>query len=423
MAFPAESPQKWLSAVIEITGIDTVCVALGLDIDQVRAMRQGTVPIDDRTADWLQSAVQRLREAGLVVEEAETLEPEPSGSDDAPVTETSPAGTGVQETGVLEVQDPRETIGSIARGVLVRTTLMEGQVFFATDRAMSKYDRALLDVVRFRLTLALHFRQAPGQGQPAGWSNIREKQQFIDLQRTRLRRAEEELRRSRGLLHWFRNPANRSGADLYRQLVTELCEARGTDPGLALDLGIQGLGRFLYPDWREPVTTQWRRLDDHKLQAARAMIEAINLAEEAQFWSPLPRNAELAAADIRLRMEIMLIMELMLAPPPYHSYSLLLDYPDMPEARQEQREMVATRLRRWDSLEERKRKCWGYGGRKWASKFFGQLIDKSGAEECRQLAWIMELDMSELCGRFLDGQGRQGFFDRIHLHPEPGDGS
>jgi len=70
VAFPAESPQKWLSAVIESTGIDTVCVALGLDIDQVRAMRQGTEPIDGRTAEWLQSAVQRLGVAGPAVEEA-----------------------------------------------------------------------------------------------------------------------------------------------------------------------------------------------------------------------------------------------------------------------------------------------------------------------------------------------------------------
>ena len=420
MAFPAESPQKWLSAVIEITGINTVCVALGLDIDQVRAMRQGAEPIDARTADWLQSAVRRLGGA-------ETLEPEPGGSDDAPVTETSPPGTGVLETGVPEVEDPRETIGSIVQGVLVRATLMEGQNFLPNHRAMSRFDRALLEVLRLQLILALHFRQPLDPGQPAGKEGIRKKQEFIDSQTQRLRRAEEELRRSRGLLHrllhWFRNPANRSSGDLYRQLVTELCAARGIDPGLALDPGIQNLGRFLYPEWREPVTTQWRRLDDHKRPAARALIEAINLAEEVQFRSPLPRGAELAAADIRLRMELMLIMELTLAPPSHNAYSPLLDYPDGPDARRGWRQMVATRLKNWNSLEARKSRCRGYGGRQWASDFFIQMIDESGAEECRQLAWIMDLDMGELCGRFLKGQGPAGYFDRIHLHLEPGDGS
>ena len=88
-----------LRAIIEIVGIDSVSMTLGLNLERVRAMRDGTADIDPESAAWIHREVQRLNQAGFWVEEAETLEPEIIVSDDATaaVTEITVPDAGPQD--------------------------------------------------------------------------------------------------------------------------------------------------------------------------------------------------------------------------------------------------------------------------------------------------------------------------------------
>ena len=69
-----------LRAIIEIVGIDRVSIALGLCLERVRAMCDGTADIDPESAAWIHREEQTLRQAGIWVE---TPEPEFIVSDDA----------------------------------------------------------------------------------------------------------------------------------------------------------------------------------------------------------------------------------------------------------------------------------------------------------------------------------------------------
>ena len=122
-----------LRAVIAIEGIDSVCGALGLDFERIRAMNDGTGEIDAESAAWIDSEVLRLEAAGLLVEVTETLEPEGIGSDDATPTAEAAELT-VPEAGPHDVEDPREALRAIVEGVHQRAI----SIIAGVDR--SKYD-------------------------------------------------------------------------------------------------------------------------------------------------------------------------------------------------------------------------------------------------------------------------------------------
>ena len=411
------SDRTKLRAIIEMEGIDTVCKALGLDVERVRAMRDGTADIDAESAAWMDSEVLRLESAGLLVEVAETLEPQGIEPEDATAEATEVTGP---EAGPQGVEASREALRAIVKGVVDRAVFIQGAASFWTGERMSKYDQALFDVLRFRLQLALNLRRPLSSGGDMPEENAATRQDFIRSTKSDLRNAETRLKKSRGLFNFSRTqPPDPSGSDLYRKLVIGWCETWGGESELALTLGLEGIGRFLYPETYHTKTRQVQKLDGTRRLAAAALLEGIALAEEADCRSPWPCEAELAASEIRLRMELMLIMELGIAPPSRIPYPALLDYPDMPEAKRVRRDIVEGLLGEVVRLDKRKRACRRYKGWGSAVAFFHQLIDESGAEECRRLDWIMPLDMQKLCHDFFAGRGPQGFFNNPGFQPGP----
>ena len=400
-----------LTKIIDTTAIDSVCVALGLDHERIRAMNDGTGDIDPESAAWIDSEVLRLEAAGLL-EMTETPKPEGIRSDDATPTAEAAELT-VPEAGPQGVEDSREALRAIVEGVHARTLAMyKAAVFWAGER-ISKYDRVLFDVVRLRLYLALNLRRPLSSGGDMPEENAATRRDFIKSAKKDLRNAETRLEKSRGLFNFSRTPPpDPSGSDLYRVLVTQWCETEGGESELALTLGLEGIGRFLYPEMYHTNTRRVRNLDGTRRLAAAALLEVIQLAEEAECRSPLPCEAELAASEIRLRMELMLIMALGIAPPSCIPYPALLDYPDMPEAQRVRQDIVERLLREVAWLDKRKRACRRYKGRQTAAAFFDQLIDESGAEECRRLAGIMTWDYgygyAEVVPDLFAGRGPQG---------------
>ena len=396
-----------LTKIIDTTAIDSVCVALGLDHERIRAMNDGTGEIDAESAAWIDSEVLRLEAAGLL-EVTETPQPEGIGSDDATPTAAETAELTVPEAGPHDVADPREALRAMVEGV------RDQAIAIVIDEGFSKYEKALADVLWRRLALQLHFRRPLSTGGDTGEESAADRERSIGLMTARLRGAEKQLKKSLGLFHWLRKPRDLSGGELYHRLIRSWCEAReDMEAGaeLAQREGLTGIGRFLYPESYGNTTRQCRRLDEGKRRDAAALIEAIRLAEEAKFRSPLPCEEALAALEIKLCMELMLIMELGVDPSPYHVEESVLDHPGTPEAMRRRQSMVKTRLGRLEWLDGRQRKCRKYKGRQTAAAFFRQLIDESGAEECRRLAWIMTLDMQELGQDFVAGKGPKGFFN------------
>ena len=150
------SDRTKLRAIIEMEGIDTVCKALGLDVERVRAMREGTADIDAESAAWMDSEVLRLESAGLLVEVAETLEPQGIEPEDATAEATEVTGP---EAGPQGVEDSREELRAIVEGVVERTVYMEAGLLPLTGKRMSRYDSTLAEVLRYRLQLALNLRR------------------------------------------------------------------------------------------------------------------------------------------------------------------------------------------------------------------------------------------------------------------------
>ena len=138
----------------------------------------------------------------------------------------------------------------------------------------------------------------------------------IDKKKVRLRWFEKQLKRDRGWFHWLRKPRDPSGDELYRRLIDEWREAMEDGAELALRVGVRGIGRFLYPEsYATAAPPLWRIIDEGMRRDAEVLIEAILLAEEAEFRSPLPYEEHLAAMAIKNCMEMMLILELGVAPP------------------------------------------------------------------------------------------------------------
>ena len=397
-----------LTKVIDTAGIDSVCGALGLDHERIRAMNDGTGDIDPESAAWIDSEVLRLEAAGLL-EVTETPEPEGIGSDDATPTAAETAELTVPEAGPQGVEDSREALRAIVEGVHTRTLVMYRAAVFWDGERISEYDRVLFDVVRLRLYLALNLRRPLSSGGDMPEENAATRGRFIRSAKKDLRNAETRLEKSRGLFNFSRTPPpDPSGSDLYRVLVTQWCETEGGESELALTLGLEGIGRFLYPETYHTNTRQVRNLDGTRRLAAAALLEVIQLAEEAECRSPLPCEAELAASEIRLRMELMLIMALGIATPSRIPDPALLDYPDMPEAQRVRRGIVKSLLREVVLLDKRKRACRQYQGWQTAA-FFHQLIDESGAEECRRLADLdYDYGYAEVVLRFLRWAGSTG---------------
>ena len=396
-----------LRAVIAIEGIDSVCGALGLDFERIRAMNDGTGEIDAESAAWIDSEVLRLEAAGLLVEVTETLEPEGIGSDDATPTAEAAELT-VPEAGPHDVEDPREALRAIVEGVHRRAMSIIG----GDDRSM--YDLLLADLLRCRLELQLHFRR------PLSTSRDMMSQRSIGRMKAHLREVEDQLKKNRGLWHWFKKPLDFSGDELYHRLILEWCESMEADAELALRVGLKGIGKFLYPESYGNTTRQLTRLDEGKRRAADALIEAVRLAEEVEFRSPLPCEEKLAAEEIKIRMELILIMELGVAPPPYNADESVRDYPYMVESMRERVRMMEGRRNRLARVDEQRRACKGYKGLQTAVALFHQLIEESGAEECRRLNWIMKQDMQQLCRRFDAEQGPLGVFNSPDFQPGPG---
>ena len=113
-----------LTKIIDTTAIDSVCVALGVDHERIRAMNDGTGEIDAESAAWIDSEVLRLEAAGLLVEATETPKPEGIGSDDATPTAAETAELTVPEAGPQGVEDSREALRAIVEGVHTRTLVM-----------------------------------------------------------------------------------------------------------------------------------------------------------------------------------------------------------------------------------------------------------------------------------------------------------
>ena len=389
-----------LKQLIDIIGIDSVCIALGLEVGDARAMRDGAVAIDAETEILLNFEVQKLEAAGLWVEMVETLT---SGSDDvtAAVTETTDS-----DVGHKAVEDSPEALRGVVEGVLRQVNSLEALGDLETDKPMSNFERALLMVLGHRLELELRFRQPVNPVEDMSFQSAASEQKFVSMKKAALRRDEKLLKNSRGRFHLLKGPFDLSGEDLYRKLVVEYCQAREIDSGLALSLGLENIGRHLYPEKVETSGAQWRRLNEEQRLNGAALLEAIQLAEEVEFRSPLLLEEKRAAQNIKLRMELMLIMELAITPPSYTRDGGLLALPD--ERRRLLRQMVETGLGRLRWIDGQKQ---NYGGSKGAANFFNELIEKRRAKECRVLAGIMDLDMAEQCRNFLSGKGPLGYFD------------
>ena len=396
-----------LRAIIEIVGIDSVSMALGLNLERVRAMRDGTADIDPESAALIHREVARLKQAGVWVEEAETPESEIIEPDDATAVV---AEITVPEAGPQDVAGPREAVRDIAEGVLARSVVMQGEFLFETDKLMSEYDQALFDILRYRLDLELNFRRPLSTGTDVPRESAASRDDLIRSTKSKLRHAETQLEKSRGRFSWLKKNSDPSGSGLYRRLVIDYCEKVRVDPEVALTLGLEGIGRFLYPEIYGTRDILAPKLDGRKRLAAEALLQAILLAEEVEFRSPLPCEAELAASEIKWRMGLMLLMELGIAPPTPSRCLGGLDSHSVPESERVMVNLVKSLLKNLMYLDERKRDCRGYEGWQSALAFFQQLIDESGAEECRPLTWIMRQDLVAICDDFFRDKVPKGFF-------------
>ena len=404
-----------LRAIIHIVSIDSVAVTLGLDLERVRAMRDGRADIDPESAALIHREVDRLKGAGIWAEEAETLEPEVIGSNDATAVV---AETTVPEAGPQDVEGPREAVGQIAEGVLALAVIKQGEAYSGFGERMSEYEQALFDIVRFRLHLALNFRRPLSTGRDMAAESAVSRRDFIRSLKSDLRNAETRLKKSRGLFNFLRKLPDPSGNELYRELVIEWCEKTGADSERALALGLEGVGKFLYPDMSAESTTRVQRLGGRNRLAAEAILEAVLLAEEVEFRSPLPCEAKLAALEIKSRMEFMLILELRMAPPSFDAYPGPLHYANGPEAQRVRRRILETLGREFKFLNDQKRACKQYKGWESTEAFFHQLIDASGAEECRPLTRMIGLDIESVYGSPFFRTEPIGFFN--HLYGQPG---
>lgn len=388
-----------LGAIIDIIGIDSVCAALRLDLERIRALRDGKEEINAESAAWIDSEVLRLKAGGFRVEVAETPEPEGIGSDDATAEDTELT---VPEAGPHDVEDPREALRDIVEGVHRRA------VFIIAGDDRSKYDKPLADVLRCRLELQLHFRRPLSTGRDMMTESAADRQGSIRGMKLHLRRVEDQLKKNRGLWHRFKKTIDFSGDELYHRLILEWCESMEADAELALRVGLKGIGKFLHPESYGNATRQLTRLDEGKRRAAEALIEAVMLAEEVEFRSPLPCEEKLAAEEIKSRMELILFMELGVAPQSYSADALVRDYPDMAGSKLDRERIVQRGRNSLARVDKERRACKGYKGLQTAVALFHQLIEESGAEECRRLNWIMTLDMQKLCRGFHAGRGPLG---------------
>ena len=274
--------------------------------------------------------------------------------------------------------------------------------------SLSPYDRAVADVLMHRLALQLYFRRPLSSGGNRGVPSATDRQPFIPSTTARLRRAETDVQESRGVFHWLRTPRDASGEELYRKLVLEWCELMGVDPELALGVGLAGIGRFLYPDSSVNITRSLTRLDAGERRAAADLIEVILMAEEVKFRSPLPCKEQMAALAIKSSMEVMLLTELAVAPPSHDRVGSLANPTYLAEDNERRKRMVGLRGGRLASLHNSQKRCPAYKGWHMATALFQQLLEASQSEECRRLDWVMELNLVEVCDKFLIHQAPPG---------------
>ena len=284
---------------------------------------------------------------------------------------------------------------------------------------MSKYEHALFDVLRYRLQLALHFRRPLGTGEDWEKESAASRAGFIRSLKSDLRNAERELKKDRGPFHFLRNLPDPSGNETYRSLVIEWCEKTGADSERALELGLEGIGKFLYPEMSYENSARVQRLSGVERLAAEAILEAINLTQEVEFRSPVPCEEILAAWEIKLFMECLLLLELGIHPRSYGSSSGLLHFANGEEARRVRGNILETLGHEVESLEKQSRACRQYKRWQWAKDFFHQRIDASGAEECRPLAKMIGLDIGAVYGSPSFRKGPIGCFKILYRQTGP----
>ena len=306
--------QAKLWALIDIEGIDEVSRGLAVDLERVRAMQDGTGEIDAESSAWIDAEVLRLEAGGRRLEVPEVPEPEEIGPDDAIAEAPEPM---VPDAEPHDVQVSREVLRAIAKCVIqLAGSFVDEEM--ETDlglphlgRTTPQYERAVAIVLRSRIMLQLKLRKPldPGETDAA-------RVRSIDDLKKRLRYF-EGLFQNLGFRarHMFDGPFVWSGDSLYRDLVATCCAIRRIPNDLPIEIGVQGIGRFLYPEAYQERTPDLQRLDEEKQRLAKALIQAILIAEEASFASPLRREQELSSMYIVLHMELLLIIEVGVYPP------------------------------------------------------------------------------------------------------------
>ena len=391
-----------LVAIIDLTGIDRVCEALDLDLERARGMDEGTADIDAAGAAWIDAEVLRLEAAGLLVHVAEMPEPEGIGPDDAPAPAEAPEPIG-PEAGP---QDPREALMPVFTGVieLLRSFMdeeMETELGLPhVGKTTPRYKRAVAIVLRSRIMLQLKLRKplAPGETDEARVDSI-------DRLKKRLR-YHEKLVQTPGFWsrHRFDGPFVRSGDALYEELVADCCAIRGIPADVPIEIGVRGIGKFLYPQAYQDRTPELQRLDEKQRRLARALIQATLIVEEATFASPLRREQELSSMYSVLHLGLLLIMEVGVVPPFYEGRRPPFFNPASAEGMELRRNMIERLLQRLDWLDKEQRKCRPYAGPKTAAAFFERLIDDTDLGDRRFLVPAMKLNIRALCDRFLAGR-------------------
>ena len=233
-----------LRAIIEIVGIDSVSIALGLRLERVRAMCDGTADIDPESAACIHREEQRLKQAGIWVEEVETPEPEFIVSDDATTAVTEIT---VPDAIPQDVEDPRAALRKLVEGVLALLVLRKGEAYSGMGDRMSKYEHALFDVLRYRLQLALNFRRPLGTGEDWAKESAVSRRDFIRSLKSDLRNAETQLKEDRGPFHFLRNLPDPSGNETYRSLSSSGVKKREPTPSGHLSWAWKGSANFCTP--------------------------------------------------------------------------------------------------------------------------------------------------------------------------------
>ena len=404
MQFEDDETRAKLAGILDLLGVDHISGVLGADLEEVRSMRDGTLEITSGAESLINSEVIRLEAAGLRVVVPETPEPEEIESDDAVEEET--AGTTVPE----EAPDSPERAKLLLKATVeaIRERLFARMAF----ASLSEADYALAEVLKCRLDLQLLFRSPFGRNE----SGLQRRKSTDDIKR-RLRSAEGNVQQP-GRWRLRQDPTfDATGGLLYQQMVVEYSQSRNMEFAFALGVGIQGIGRCLYPEWLGTSAYSLMRLSHSERLAGEAYVDAISLAEEVKFRSPLPCEEELAASFINLYMEVAMMIHLGIGPPLYDTSNSLLAYVNMPEARAEKRRFLETRRRRLEHFHRESHNCRRFGGINSVADFFKQLIVESKAEHLEKLVPIMNLNMNWLCTAFLDGEDVRGVFGVPDLPP------